>query len=116
MQNNIVLASFSFSSKHPLSTCQSRSWSQSSSEYRVMVGVDTGGGVVVVMVEVERQDSRSGLSWVQRLQVKGVAGVPSLHTAPLSGRCSKLPRAGVILPQIIPKGMWGPENVKFKIT
>ena len=38
------------------------------------------------------------------------------YTAPLSGRCSKLPRAGVILPQIIPKGMWGPENVKFKIT
>ena len=44
-----------------------------------MVGVDTGGGVVVVMVEVGRQDSRSGLSWVQRLQVKGVAGVPSLQ-------------------------------------
>ena len=39
-----------------------------------------------------------------------------LTTAPLSGRCSKLPRAGVILPQIIPQGMWGPENVKFKIT
>ena len=39
----------------------------------------------------------------------------ALYTAPLSGRCSKLPRAGVILPQIIPKGMWGPENVKFKI-
>ena len=36
-----------------------------------MVGVDTGGGVVVVMVEDGRQDSRSGLSWVQRLQVKG---------------------------------------------
>ena len=44
-----------------------------------MVGVDTGGGVVVVMVEVGRQDSRSGLSWVQRLQVKGWAGVPSLQ-------------------------------------
>ena len=27
------------------------------------------------------------------------------RTAPLSGRCSKLPCAGVILPQIIPKGM-----------
>ena len=40
-----------------------------------MVGVDTGGGVVVVV----RQDSRSGLSWLQRLQVKGVAGVPSLQ-------------------------------------
>ena len=39
-----------------------------------------------------------------------------VRTAPLSGRCSKLPRAGVILSQIIPQGMWGPENVKFKIT
>ena len=36
-------------------------------------------------------------------------------TAPLSGRCSKLPRAGVILPQIIPQGMWGPEYVKIEI-
>ena len=39
-----------------------------------------------------------------------------LLTAPLSGQCSKLPRAGVILSQIIPQGMWGPEYVKFKIT
>ena len=39
---------------------------------------------------------------------------PCAFTAPLSGRCSKLPRAGVILPQIIPQCMWGPEYVKIE--
>ena len=56
------------------------------------------------------------------LKVKHIRGITSpsparypLLTAPLSGRCSKLPRAGVILPQIIPQGMWGPEYVKIEI-
>ena len=40
--------------------------------------------------------------------------INKVYTAPLSGRCSKLPRAGVILPQIIPQCMWGPEYVKIE--
>ena len=44
-----------------------------------------------------------------------VCTVLAAGTAPLSGQCSKLPRAGVILPQIIPQGMWGPEYVKIEI-
>ena len=35
-------------------------------------------------------------------------------TAPLSGLSLWLPRAGVIPLQMIPMGMWGPENMKIK--
>ena len=38
----------------------------------------------------------------------------SVYTAPLSGLSLWLPRAGVIPLQMIPMGMWGPENMKIK--
>ena len=48
--------------------------------------------IVVVMVGVGRRshESRSGLSWVHLLQLKGWAGVPTLHSDKISHLTSTL--------------------------